>query len=68
MIGPGKYDKQLSAALIACGANQGLLIAYDGKEGPGFSAQLTMELMINVPKILRSIADEIEKDFKKADI
>jgi len=62
MIGPGKYDYLLTDALKNADAKQGLLFIYDGRDGPGFTVQATIELNANLPLILRVIANQIEKD------
>lgn len=71
MIGPGKYDDVATAAVQASGAMDGvLLIVFSGIYGHGFSAQLSVEAMKRVPKTLREVADQVERDLavmKKTD-
>lgn len=67
-IGQGKYDPQLSEALRACGATQGLLIVIDGKEGSSFCAQLDVAHMIRLPHVLRDVAAQIEEQHKKGEV
>jgi hypothetical protein len=59
--GPGKYDKECVDALVATDAQCCILIVFDGKQGSGFSVnsrQPGAEKML--PKLLRSMADQIE--------
>lgn len=62
MIGPGKYDAACSRARIDTKAEGVLLIVFNGEHGQGFSAQLTLPLLLTVPTILREVADRIERD------
>ena len=63
--GGGKYAEQLNLALAAAGAKRGVLVVLDGTEGPGFSAALYEEETKEVPKLLRQVADAIDKDIKE---
>lgn len=60
-MGPGKYDAEATAAREATGAEGVLLIVINGRKGGGFSAQLSPTLMLLVPSILRSVAEQIEQ-------
>jgi len=61
MIGPGKYDDAATVARTATAAEGVLLIVVNGSKGSGFSAQLSAELTLRLPAILREVADEIER-------
>jgi len=61
MIGPGKYDAELTAVREKIEARGAILIVFDGNRGGGFSAQLPVDLATTVPGVLRNIADEIER-------
>lgn len=61
-MGPGKYDEALSQAKRLCGATTAILIVLDGAKGPGFSAQLNPVQLLSVPRMLRDLADQIERD------
>ena len=63
-LGPGKYDKELKKLLKLCGANEGLIIIFDGNQGPSFCANLKKENIIAMPKMLRYVADEVENRSK----
>jgi len=62
MFGPGKYDTVLTEILGRAGATNGILIIFDGLQGPGFSAQLNLTVLERVPDILRSVASQIESE------
>jgi hypothetical protein len=64
-IGPGKYDDICTAARDNAMAEGALVIIFNGKRGSGFSAQLSFELMAQIPTILRDTADQIEKSMPK---
>lgn len=64
--GPGKYDEEATAALLATRAKGIILVVIGGHSGQGFEVQLTQELMDSktvsrVVEAIRSVADEIEK-------
>lgn len=60
-IGPGKYDDLCTEARTKAGAEGALLLIVNGARGSGFSAQLSLELTLTLPSILRSIANQIEE-------
>lgn len=61
IVNAGKYSVQLQKALDHCGAEMGILIVLDGKNGRGFSASVDESAYENIPHLLRSFADTIEK-------
>lgn len=62
MLGPGKYDEACTKARELTKAEGAVLIIYNGEFGHGFSAQLTIPAVSALPKVLRQIADQIERD------
>jgi hypothetical protein len=61
-VGPGKYDDACTAARLATGAEAIVLLVGRGLLGSGFSVQTaSLELLADLPKLLREIADEIER-------
>lgn len=64
MIGPGKYDALATAAREAAKARGIILIVFGGDKGSGFSAQLDALGTMEIPQILREIADEIEREWR----
>jgi hypothetical protein len=62
MIGPGKYDDLATEARERAKAQGAILIVIQGEHGSGFSCQATLQVTLELPKMLREMADEIEKD------
>lgn len=65
MIGPGKYDNETTNARLETGAIGIVLIVLNGRLGSGFSVQAPPALAVQLPFMLRNMADEIEAGFKK---
>lgn len=65
MIGAGKYDDLCTIVREKAEAIAALVIVIGGNKGPGFSAQMPPQLSEEIPKLLRGIADEIEKNFRE---
>lgn len=59
-FGPGKYDDLASHARSIAGAEGVFLLIVNGILGSGFSAQLSPELTLRLPEILRDIARQID--------
>lgn len=68
VFGPGKYDALASHVREQAEAESVLLIVFDGKEGPGFNAQVPSEKLHEVPAMLRVIASQIELDAAQASL
>lgn len=64
-IGPGKYDQESSDIQAAYQAAGVIVMVMGGTKGEGFSVTGTLPFTFAIPKILRSIADQIEADVKK---
>lgn len=74
--GPGKYDEECTAALIATDAQAVLLVVLGGDRGDGFSMSSSVgsppaSMLPTVlrpasmlPAVLRLVADQIEADLK----
>lgn len=60
-LGPGKYDSECTDIMVNEHAEAILLIVVGGKRGSGFSCQATPEIAFSLPRILRGVADEIER-------
>lgn len=64
--GPGKYDDELTAALASARSKSGgqiwggVLIVRGADGHNGFCAQLDPLAMLELPAVLRSVADQIE--------
>jgi hypothetical protein len=61
-IGPGKYDELATHARESAQAAGVILIVFGGANGNGFSVQADAETMIRIPSILRTVADDVERD------
>jgi hypothetical protein len=61
-LGPGKYDDL--ATLVRDGAKAAgvIVIVIGGSKGSGFSVQATFEVTAKLPDLLRTMADNIERD------
>ena len=62
--GPGKYDDVATMALSATRAQAVIVVVIGGDRGSGFSVQALEGVVLDLPKILRSMADQIEQDLK----
>ena len=65
MEGPGKYDESCTAARLATGSGNIILIVIRGTHGESFSAQVHPIFIPFIPTILRDIADNIEREQHK---
>jgi hypothetical protein len=65
-LGPGKYDPECTVARLATHAEGVALMVFGGKHGDGFSCQLSGELLLKLPTMLREMAKEIERSIPKA--
>ena len=66
MIGPGKYDDLCTIVREGAKARGVVLLVMDGARGQGFSVQATIDILAQLPQMLRTIADQIERDTKGA--
>jgi hypothetical protein len=60
-FGPGKYDDLCTYVREKAEAGGACVMIYEGKEGWGFSMQAPLELLHELPGLLRYIASQIEK-------
>jgi hypothetical protein len=63
-IGPGKYDDLATYCREQSHAHGVILIVIEGDKGSGFAVQADLLTMLKQPEMLRSMADDIEKDMK----
>lgn len=66
--GKGKYDKECELVYDLCkmDANEDsatgvMVIVFNGKKGHGFSAIMTPHMSERVPKVIRAVADEMDR-------
>ena len=64
MLGPGKYDEVCAQVRTQVKAEGVILLVFNGEKGTGFSCQTPLPVIVNLPSILRSVADQIEADQK----
>ena len=62
MIGPGKYDAEATMVQQSTEAHGVIVIVIGGNRGEGFSCQATADVTLALPKLLRTMADQIEGD------
>jgi len=68
-LGPGKYDDAATAVMEMTKAAGVLVIVMGGERGQGFSFQsVSIELIRNVPAMLRTVADQIEADLNSPEL
>jgi hypothetical protein len=60
-LGPGKYDDLATELRMKTGADGVVLVVVNGVKGSGLSAQLSLELTLTLPTMLRDIARQIEE-------
>lgn len=60
-FGPGKYDDEATKVRASTQASGVIVIVIGGDRGEGFACQATLEVTLTLPKMLRSIADQIEE-------
>jgi hypothetical protein len=61
-IGPGKYDAEATMVQKSTNAAGVVVIVFAGDRGGGFSVQATLDVVMVLPKLLRTMADEMEAD------
>ena len=61
-IGPGVYDDEATQARERTHAKAVVLIVAKGDRGSGFACQATEDVILDLPAVLRSLADQIEAD------
>ena len=64
-LGPGKYDDMATYVREATNAQGVVVIVTGGNKGEGFSVQATPALTMALPRVLRSIANQVEQSFRQ---
>ena len=62
MMGPGKYDDLTTYVREKSEAHGVIVIIVGGNKGEGFSCQADIVTLSLLPKMLRDVANQIEKD------
>jgi len=60
-LGPGKYDDLATEVRKQTRAEGVIVLVFNGTKGSGFSAQLSPDLTLKIPEILRDIATQIDE-------
>jgi len=63
-LGAGKYDAITTKVREQTGAFGCILLVVEGDQGSGFSVQAPLSIQMQLPEVLRAMADSIEKDLK----
>ncbi len=61
-LGPGKYDDLATLVRDGAKAEGVIVIVLGGSKGSGFSVQAPDVVMAQLPELLRTMADNIERD------
>jgi hypothetical protein len=61
-VGAGKYDAEATTVMESTKAQGVIVIVFGGNRGEGFAIQATLEVTLDLPFLLRNIADQIEAD------
>jgi len=61
MIGPGKYNEHCATVRTVAQARGVLLLVIAGNQGTGFECQGDPEIILELPGLLRGMAEELEK-------
>ena len=61
-IGPGKYGAECIDLLHKLNAEATILMVIHGERGDGFSVTSTIGPLHDLPRLLRYVADTVEKD------
>jgi len=61
-LGPGKYDELCTEVRTKADAQGCILIIFGGNHGFGFSVQASPGTLARLPKLLRELADAVERD------
>lgn len=68
MMGPGKYDELCTEVRDKVKADGAIVLIINGDKGSGFSCQASLPLIIGLPAMLRSMANQIEADQKSGQL
>lgn len=65
-IGPGKFDEECTRVREATKAVACVLMVFGEEPGTsGFSVQARSDVVLNLPNLLRQMADDMEQDLKR---
>lgn len=64
-FGPGEYDELCTYVREYAAALGAIVIVLNGQLGSGFSVQAPPDLTSHLPRMLRDMAEQIERDTEK---
>lgn len=64
-LGHGKYDDLCTYVREQAEAEGAIVIVFGGNKGPGFAVQSSLGVLLQMPALLRFVADEIERSRQK---
>lgn len=67
-LGPGKYDHLATSVRVKADARGVILLVLGGNLGSGFSVQADGPTTLQLPDLLRDMANQIEADLKKGQL
>jgi hypothetical protein len=62
--GPGKYDEVTTKVRAETEADGVILVVLGGNKGNGFSVQASAEVLLDLPGMPHSIADQVAADLR----
>ncbi len=65
-LGPGRYDDLATRVRKLAHARAVVVIVIEGDKGSGFSVQTAPEIVLSLPTLLRTVANDIEEAEGKA--
>lgn len=67
-MGPGKYDELCTEVRDKAKADGAIVLIFNGEKGSGFSCQAPLPVIMSLPSMLRSMANQIEADAKSGNL
>jgi len=64
-VGPGKYDDLCTYARETAKAEGVAMIVLKGINGSGFAVQGSLQMTMDLPRLLRTMADDIESSLRR---
>jgi len=61
VIGESKYDKECTQVRESTKARAACVIVIEGEKGNGFAVQAPVDVTVQLPQLLRQVADQIER-------
>lgn len=65
-LGAGVYDDLCTYVREKAKAHSAIVMVFGGEHGAGFSCQAIGEVLLDLPRVLRVTADQIEKSGERS--